>query len=314
MKLFVIACIVAGVSAATLRATLKNIHARETYEERFDQWRQAHARNYTAAEYVQRLQVFADNVDKIEHHNAAGHTWTMRLNEYSDLSPEEFADRFGLGSRRFPKRTEEHNVEALDVNAAPASVDWRTKGAVTPVKNQGQCGSCWAFSTTGSTEGAHFLSTGKLVSLSEQQLVDCSAEYGNEGCNGGIMDNGFRYIIGNKGIDTEASYPYTAKTGKVCNAAKGTMVPNLIGSYSDVTTGSAAALKAAVAQQPVSVAIEADKTCFQHYSSGVLTAKACACGTQLDHGVLVVGYGTDTVGGDYWIARPPPSLNIRSTK
>ena len=161
----------------------------------------------------------------------------------------------------------------------------------------------WAFSTTGSTEGAHFLATGKLVSLSEQQLVDCSAEYGNEGCNGGIMDNGFRYIVDTKGLDTEASYPYTAKTGKTCKAASGTAVPNLISGYSDVAVGDMSALMAAVAKQPVSVAIEADKQCFQQYASGVLTAKACACGTQLDHGVLIVGYGTDATGGDYWIVK-----------
>jgi len=192
----------------------------------------------------------------------------------------------------------EYNVVALDTTAPMDSVDWRTKGAVTPIKNQGQCGSCWAFSTTGSVEGAYFISTGKLVSLSEQQLVDCSGAYGNEGCNGGLMDDAFKYIIANGGLDTESDYAYTARDG-VCNKAKAAIHAASIKSFADVPANQEAQLIAAVAKTPVSVAIEADQSGFQFYKSGVF---AGPCGTQLDHGVLAVGYDT-TATTPYWIVK-----------
>jgi len=178
----------------------------------------------------------------------------------------------------------------------PASVDWRTS-AVTGVKNQGSCGSCWAFSSTGAIEGINKIKTGSLISLSEQQLVDCSKSYGNLGCNGGLMDNAFKYAKANK-LETEADYPYTGK-GATCGyvASKGKVS---LSGLTDVTANSGSQLQAAVAQQPVSVAIEADKAVFQSYKSGIITSTAC--GTTLDHGVLVVGYGTES-GTDYWILK-----------
>jgi C1A family cysteine protease len=178
-------------------------------------------------------------------------------------------------------------------------VDWRQKNAVTPVKNQQQCGSCWAFSTTGSVEGAHAIKTGNLVSLSEQQLVDCSGAQGNQGCNGGLMDQAFQYIISNNGITTESSYPYTAQQGtcqtNVTSAAT-------ISSFVDVTANSETSLMQAINVGPVSIAIEADQPCFQFYSGGILSDPSC--GTQLDHGVLLVGYGTDSsTNTPYWIVK-----------
>merc|ERR1711887_483153 len=135
--------------------------------------------------------------------------------------------------------------ESSGVKDLPPTVDWRTKGYVTPVKNQEQCGSCWAFSTTGSLEGQHFKKAGKLVSLSEQQLVDCSKKEGNKGCQGGLMDNGFKYIIKNKGIDTEESYRYTAKNGRVCKFKESDIGATMT-SFVDVKRGSEEALSEAL--------------------------------------------------------------------
>merc|ERR1711981_1129555 len=194
-------------------------------------------------------------------------------------------------------RKQANDVVVLDEKAAPSSVDWTTKGAVTPVKNQGQCGSCWAFSTTGSVEGAYQIATGKLQSFSEQELVDCAGSYGNQGCSGGLMDDGFKYIEA-KGDALESAYSYTGKNGK-CNSAKqaaNALKKGTMTTFTDVKTNSEPQLMAAVAQQPVSVAIEADQSGFQLYKSGIFSGK---CGSKLDHGVLVVGYGTDS-GKDYW--------------
>jgi len=217
----------------------------------------------------------------------------MAVNKFADLMPSEFKERMTGGFRAKEAKATHVSTPKVNVSALPASVDWVAAGAVTPIKNQGQCGSCWAFSTTGSTEGITFIKTGKLVSLSEQQLVDCSGAEGNQGCNGGLMDYGFQYIIDNKGIGSEASYPYTGADG-TCKTVPS--VATLTG-FQDIPANNDAAFQAAVAQQPVSVAIEADQSCFQFYSSGVLNCSTC--GTQLDHGVLAVGYGTSG-GSDYY--------------
>ena len=164
---------------------------------------------------------------------------------------------------------------------------------MTPVKNQGQCGSCWAFSTTGSLEGAKFKADGKLESFSEQQLVDCSKSYGNNGCGGGWMNSSFFYVTDN-GITTEAKYGYKGVAG-ACHYNT-TDQAWIIHDCTEVTVDNEAALQNAVAQQPVSVAIEANHISFQLYKSGVYTGN---CGTKLDHGVLAVGYGEDS-GKKFW--------------
>merc|ERR1712232_960629 len=175
------------------------------------------------------------------------------------------------------------------------SIDWVTKGAVTPVKNQQQCGSCWAFSSTGSLEGAMFVATGKLISLSEEDLVQCNS-ITDHGCQGGLMDNAFNWVQQN-GICSEAAYPYTSGGGVTGSCKKGCSPVVSITGHTDVPSRDESALLAAVSKQPVSVAIEADKSAFQLYKGGVLDNSAC--GNKLDHGVLVVGYGTDS-GKDYW--------------
>jgi KDEL-tailed cysteine endopeptidase len=260
----------------------------------FEEWCSQHGKSYEPTERDYRQTVYTNNLAKIILHNQGNSSWTMGVNKFADLTADEFKARY-VGGLKFPKKSLRRAATGpFNVTANPTSVDWTTKGAVTPVKNQEQCGSCWAFSTTGSVEGAWFLAKGSLVSLSEQQLVDCSDAEGNQGCNGGLMDQAFQYIIDNKGITTEAAYPYTATDG-TCQA-KGKPVAATLTGYKDVAANNELALETAIVQQPVSVAVEADQSVFQFYSGGVMDS---SCGTQLDHGVLAVGYGTDT-GKEYY--------------
>lgn len=251
-------------------------------------------KKYDADEFLDRYNVFKTNAQLIENHNADKEGYSMGMNEFGDLTFEEFHARYTGYNDRQRGYLRSQNLFA-PAKAEADDVDWVSKGAVTPVKNQAQCGSCWAFSTTGSVEGATQIATGKLVSLSEQQLVDCAGAEGNQGCNGGLMDDGFEYIIKNKGLDTEEDYSYTAKTGR-CDKTKAANVNSPISSYKDVSQGSETDLMTALQKGPVSIAIEADQSGFQFYSGGVFSGN---CGTKLDHGVLLVGAGT-AFGSDYW--------------
>lgn len=263
----------------------------------FFEWAETNNKVYSSSEEVfTRKQIYDANVAKISQHNREGHSWSMDVNQFADLSAVEFKNLNAgcLKVKAVKNLLGLSRSETIDASALPESVDWEAEGAVTPVKNQGQCGSCWAFSTVASTEGAWFIKHGELVSLSEQQLVDCSGKEGNQGCNGGLMDYGFQYIIDNKGIGSEESYPYTAQDG-TCKKVSSVVT---ISGFKDVPTNSETALMTALVQQPVSVAVEADQNSFQFYSGGVMTK---ACGTNLDHGVLAVGYGTDnSTGLDFW--------------
>ena len=252
-------------------------------------------KSYTAEEFPRRFQAYRDNMAYARMMNAQNPKLTLGATKFADLTHEEFSAKY-LGGYK-PKAT--RNVVHLPTDSLPASVDWVTAGAVTPVKNQGQCGSCWSFSTTGSIEGAHYLATKNLVSLSEQQLVDCStgSPYDNEGCDGGSMDAAFQYVIATGGLETEAEYPYTAEDG-TCVVKTNSLAVS-IKSYQDVQENSESALMAAVAQQPVSVAVDAN-TLWQLYFGGIIEF---LCGTSLDHGVLAVGYGTSTDGTLYWLVK-----------
>jgi C1A family cysteine protease len=276
----------AAIAAAGLHltATLET-EILESADYKFMEFVTSHGRSYaTKAEFQFRSKVFKQSLAEIEEINSQNGTHTVAVNFLADRTSEEKKKMNGF---KGVKKNE--NATTLDESNLADEVDWRTKGAVTPVKNQGQCGSCWAFSTTGSIEGAMFLKTGKLESYSEQQLVDCAGSFGNYGCNGGLMDSAFQYVE-KYGLELEASYPYTARDG-TCKFDHGKSV-GIVKSYKDVRH-SPAQLKAALAQQPVSVAIEADQTSFQYYTKGVITS---GCGQQLDHGVLAVGYGT--LGGE----------------
>lgn len=196
----------------------------------------------------------------------------------------------------------ESESESIDSDNWPFDLDWRSKGYVTPVKNQLSCGSCWSFSATGALEGALMKSSGKLVSLSEQNLVDCSRAYGNMGCNGGLMDDAFKYVMENGGLDTEASYPYEGQDLECRYNATNSAVK--VKSYVDVIAGSEAALKKDCTNNgPISIAIDAGHRSFQFYSTGIYDEPECSS-TQLDHGVLLVGYGREGYFGDkYWLVK-----------
>jgi len=263
-----------------------------------------HTKKYSSSEESLRRLIWEENLKRVALHNleaAMGkHTYTLAMNEFADLSGEEFA-KIILGSCVIPKRNSTGAATFLKSPfiQVPTSVDWRDKNLVTPIKDQKQCGSCWAFSTTGSLEGQHSKKTGKLVSLSEQQLVDCSGKFGNFGCMGGLMDNAFRYIKANGGIDTEASYPYEARDGH-CRFKPADIGATVAG-YTDVPEGDEAALTQAIAAVgPISVAIDASHFSFQLYHTGVYYEKRCSS-TRLDHGVLAVGYGTEDGQDFYWV-------------
>jgi len=252
----------------------------------------------TGSEHDLRKNIFASNLKFIEKHNAEHdlglHTFTVGVNQFADLTNEEFVKQFtGFAAA---DDLPESSVELTE--ARPASIDWRQRGAVTPVKNQGQCGSCWAFSTTGTIEGAHFRRTGQLVSLSEQNLMDCSRQ--NNGCNGGNPYLALIYTIRNGGIDTEQSYPYQMSQGP-CRFNRNN-IGATISNAKRIIQGSEEDLQNAVASiGPISVAIDAAHSSFQLYRNGVYNEPYCSS-YRLDHGVLAVGYGTEN-GQDYYIVK-----------
>lgn len=289
-------------------ATAATFSYKDVFQQEWEEFKAKHNKNYTDEnEEKFRMKVYLENRHKISRHNVRAangiKTYTLGMNEYGDMLHHEFVqvmNGWKNSTRRNGARAAPTFMLPLNFEL-PTSVDWREKGLVTPVKNQGHCGSCWSFSTTGALEGQNFRKTGKLVSLSEQNLIDCSNKFDNHGCNGGLMDNAFEYIEENGGIDTEATYPYEGKDGK-CRYSRRNIGAKDTG-FMDIPQGSETHLTHALATVgPVSVAIDASHESFQFYRSGVYNEPECSP-EDLDHGVLAVGYGVDPKGEEYYLIK-----------
>ncbi|CAH0545764.1 unnamed protein product [Brassicogethes aeneus] len=286
MKVFIlIACLAVAVSANKAL---------------WEDFKSNHKKSYKSLiEERLRHQIFLNNLDIIEKHNVEYEqgltSFKKGVNQFADWTREEFGAFLKLsGSAERPKTTEKFQA----VQAAPDSIDWRSTGSVTPVKDQGSCGSCWAFSTTGSLESQLKIQKGKLISLSEQNLVDCAGSYGNEGCNGGLMTSAFEYIQ-DHGINSEAAYPYEERDRR-CRFNASAVITKVSG-YVQIQEDSEEDLLNAVGTVgPVSVSIDASDE-FQFYESGLFTDRTCDK-AYLNHGVLAVGYGSEN-GKDFWIVK-----------
>ncbi|KAJ7966812.1 Cysteine proteinase [Quillaja saponaria] len=267
--------------------------------ELFESWCSQYNKTYSSEEEkLYRFKVFEDNYAFVTQHNQMGNSpYTLSLNGFADLTHHEFrAFRLGLSPAllSFDHRQVQQADDLFDI---PSKVDWRETGAVTDVKDQGSCGACWSFSATGAIEGINKIVTGSLVSLSEQELVDCDRTY-NNGCEGGLMDYAFQFVINNHGIDSEKDYPYEGRD-KSCNKQKLRRHVVTIDGYTDVPPNNEKQLLKAVATQPVSVGICGSERAFQLYSKGIFTGP---CSTSLDHAVLIVGYDSEN-GVDFWIVK-----------
>jgi len=225
-----------------------------------------------------------------------------------DMTPQEMNRRRGIPStpRVRPESNGATEVHQLSGQPIPTSIDWRTMGAVNKVKDQGICGSCWSFATVGTLEGSYFIKTGQLIQLAEQELMDCSWQYGNNACDGGEDFRGYQWIIGSIGLADSSYGPYLMADG-YCHALNDTInTPVQLSGYVNVTSGSEQALLDAIATKgPISISIDASQQSLSFYSSGIYYEPACKNDVaHLDHSVLAVGYGTDAATGEtYWIVR-----------
>nr|GEZ07653.1 low-temperature-induced cysteine proteinase-like [Tanacetum cinerariifolium] len=288
----------------------------EMVSQLFEKWKEVHGKTYEhAQEEEKRLTNFRKSLKYVLEKNSKRKSETehmVGLNKFADLSNEEFREIYlskskGLNMNILKMKGEEekNNTRTFSVGSCdvPTSLelDWRDKGVVTPIKDQGQCGSCWAFSVVGAIESAHALVTGELIRLSEQELIDCdNFDYG---CDGGNMDNAFRWVIKNGGIDTEADYPYTSANGYAgkCIISKENHIAASIDSYTDVEPNENALL-CAVAKQPITVGIDGSAYDFQLYTGGIYNGECSSSPYDIDHAVLIVGYGSQK-SEDYWIVK-----------
>jgi C1A family cysteine protease len=281
MRLLIVAALVVAVTAR-----LAPLSERE-YQSQFVEYIQTFNKEYPTDQFFAKFSTFKYWVDYVRHHNAGNNTWEAGINEFSDLSPEEFNQIYLTGlevDQDLPVEPEE-----VDMSNVPNDIDWRSQGAVNPVKNQGQCGSCWAFSATGTMEGFTKVKGGSLPNLSEQQLVDCAGSAGNHGCSGGWPSSAIKWVASNGGSCAQQAYPYTGRDG----TCKKGCAP--VAKVSGARSGAGeASLASNLGSMPISIALDASGG-FQSYKSGVFSGP---CGTQLNHAVLAVGFNAQ-----YWIVK-----------
>lgn len=278
----------------------------EHVETAFDHFRKRHSKDYASnLEHTKRKEIFRQNLRFIHSKNRARLGFTLDVNHLADrtelelkaLRGKQYTDGYNGGSP-FPYT----NLDAI-MDQIPDDLDWRIYGAVTPVKDQSVCGSCWSFGTTGTIEGAYFLKYGHLVRLSQQALIDCSWGYGNNGCDGGEDFRSYEWMMKHGGIPLEDEYGgYLGQDG-YCHVENVTLTAKITG-YVNVTSGDIDALKVALAKHgPISVAIDASHKTFSFYSNGIYYDPECGNKLdQLDHAVLLVGYGTIN-GNPYWLVK-----------
>ncbi len=279
-------------------SALSLLHTNAYYKAQFGAYVNSRQKVYSEKEYQYRLQVFSENMDYIEKENTKGHSYTLGLTRFTDMTSEEFKSSRLCGCLINNKLRSENIPDDSSAKVAdiPEAIDWREKGAVNPIKDQGDCGSCWAFAVVSSVESAYAIKTGNLVDLSEQQLVDCVDSC--LGCSGGNTPSGYTYGMFHSAFCTQKSYPYTAMDGK-CHDDSCEKVTK-VADYHGVATGVGRRLLERLAIQPVSVGVEADKDMFHHYTGGILDSDDC--GTAINHAVTAVGYGVEN-GTIYIIVR-----------
>ncbi|KAI4377478.1 hypothetical protein MLD38_015093 [Melastoma candidum] len=295
LSLLISLALLAAAFAAASAVDMSNL---ETLS--FARFARRYGKTYeNADEMDSRFEIYKDNLKLIRETNNKGLPYKLAVNEYADWSWEEFVNK-RLGAAQNCSATLQGNHEPTR-SPLPNTRDWRKEGIVSPVKDQGFCGSCWTFSATGALEAAFHQAHGKGISLSEQQLVDCASAFDNFGCNGGLPSHAFEYIKYNGGLETEESYPYTAKDGP-CKFSAGNVSVQVVDTV-NITLGAEDDLKDAVGiVRPVSVAFQVVKG-FSFYKSGVYTSDVCGSSPMdVNHAVLAVGYGVDN-GVPYWLIK-----------
>ncbi|KAL6201804.1 hypothetical protein ACLB2K_025517 [Fragaria x ananassa] len=299
---------VLGILAS--QATSRESYKANSIADKYEQWMAKYGRIYPdSKEKERRFAIFKKNVEFVEKFNSERNTTcTLSINKFSDMTNEEFLrHQTGFKMPTVSSSTTSSSEDQLSTKQSgpnnttsdiPARIDWREHGAVTPIKDQGECGACWAFTAVAAVEGITKIKTGKLISLSEQQLVDCDSR--NHGCNSNYIDVAFKYIQKNGGIAEEKNYPYRGNDNEKCNIKKKGQHAALITGYRTIPAGRQDLLLKAVSIQPVSAAIEGRGDAFRHYHNGVFKGP---CGDEVNHAVTIIGYGTSEDGFDYWLIK-----------